>query len=94
MPHEQQGDFIAPVRPAPGAQQEVTMKLNVGGMDRTARFVAGVALAAVALLLPIDMGWRIAAGVVAAVALVTASVQFCPANALLGIDTYKGGEKK
>lgn len=70
------------------------MKLNVGGMDRTARFVVGVALAAVALLLPMDMTLRVVAGVVAAIALVTAAVQFCPANALLGIDTYKGGEKE
>lgn len=70
------------------------MKLNVGGIDRSARFVIGIALAAVAFIAPIDMIWRIIAGVIAAIALVTAVVQFCPANALLGINTYKGGENK
>ncbi len=66
------------------------MKLNVGGVDRTARFVVGVVLLVVAALAPIEMAWRIAALVVAVVALVTATVRFCPANALLGINTYKG----
>ncbi len=71
------------------------MKLNVGGMDRSARIIVGIALVAIAALVPIDTTWRIAAAVVAAVALVTAAVRFCPANALLGIDTSKGeGEKK
>jgi disulfide bond formation protein DsbB len=81
---------MAPAR----APREIIMKLNVGGMDRTARFIVGVVLVLVAALAPLDMVWRIVAGVVAAVALVTGAVQFCPANALLGIDTYKGGAEK
>lgn len=68
------------------------MKLNVGGMDRTGRIIIGIVLVLVAVLADIGTGWRIAAGVVAAIALVTAASRFCPANALLGIDTYKGGE--
>ena len=67
------------------------MKLNVGGADRTGRIVVGVVLVAVAVFAPIELAWRIVAGVIAAIALVTAAVRFCPANAVLGIDTYKGG---
>lgn len=68
------------------------MKLNVGGVDRTARIVVGIVLVAVAVLAPIETVWRIVAGVIAVIALATAATRFCPANALLGIDTYKGGE--
>lgn len=68
------------------------MKLNVGGIDRTGRIVVGIVLVLVAVFAPIGTIWQIVAGVIAAVALVTAAVQFCPANALLGIDTYKGGD--
>ncbi len=70
------------------------MKLNVGGMDRTARIIGGVVLVLVAALAPIDMTWRIVAGVIAVIALATATVRYCPANALLGIDTYKGETKE
>ncbi len=70
------------------------MKKNVGGMDRTARFVVGVILLIVAAVAPIDMVWRVVAAVVALVALVTATVRFCPANLLLGIDTCEPENKK
>ncbi len=70
------------------------MKPNVGGIDRNARIVAGIVLLIVGLLAPIGMTWRIVALVIAAVALVTAAVRFCPANAILGINTCKTEEKK
>lgn len=70
------------------------MKCNVGGIDRTGRIVIGVVLLAVGLAAPIEMTWRIVALVVAAIALVTAIVRFCPANAVFGINTCKGEEKK
>lgn len=72
------------------------MKCNVGGIDRTGRIVLGIVLLFVGLLAPIGMVWQVVALVVAAVALVTAVVQFCPANALFGINTCesKGEEKK
>lgn len=63
------------------------MKCNVGGADRAFRFVIGAALVAVGLLVPMSEGLRIAAFVVAAIALITAVIRFCPANAILGIDT-------
>jgi hypothetical protein len=69
------------------------MKLNVGGIDRTGRIVIGVVLVAFAAFAPVDVVWRVVAGVVAAIALVTAAIQFCPANALIGINTYKGDDK-
>jgi hypothetical protein len=48
----------------------------------------------VGLAAPISAFWQIVALVVAAVALVTAFVRFCPANYLLGINTCKLEEKK
>lgn len=70
------------------------MKHNVGGVDRIGRIVVGIVLLIVGLAAPIEMTWRIVALVVAAVALVTATVRFCPANWLLGINTCEREEKK
>lgn len=70
------------------------MICNVGGIDRTARIVLGIVLLIVGLAAPIDMTWRIVALVIAAIALVTATVRFCPANAILGINTCEGNGKK
>lgn len=63
------------------------MKCNVGGIDRTGRLVLGVVLLLVGLLAPLGMTWQIVVLVLAAVALVTGIVRFCPANALFGINT-------
>ena len=70
------------------------MKPNVGGIDRIGRFVIGVVLLIVGLAAPVSAMWQIVALVVAAIALITAVVQFCPLNALLGINTCKLEEKK
>lgn len=70
------------------------MKCNVGGIDRTGRIVLGVVLLIVGLAAPIEMTWRIVALVVAAIALITAVVRFCPANAIFGINTCGGEGKK
>ena len=70
------------------------MKCNVGGIDRTGRIVLGVALGVVGLAAPIGMTWMIVALVVAAIALITATVRFCPANAILGINTCECEQKK
>jgi hypothetical protein len=74
--------------------KEFIMKCNVGGIDRTGRIVLGVVLLLVGLVAPIDMTWRIVALVIAAVALVTAIMRFCPANWMLGINTCETEEKK
>jgi len=70
------------------------MKCNVGGIDRTGRIVLGVVLLIVGLVAPIELTWRIVVLVVAGIALVTATVRFCPANAILGINTCEGEAKK
>ena len=70
------------------------MKCNVGGIDRTGRIVIGIVLLVVGLAAPIEMIWRIVALVIAAIALVTAIVRFCPANAILGINSCEGEGKK
>jgi len=70
------------------------MKCNVGGIDRTGRIVLGIVLLIVGLVAPIELTWRIVALVVAGIALVTAIVRFCPANAILGINTCEGETKK
>lgn len=63
------------------------MKCNVGGIDRTGRIVIGIVLLLVGLAAPLDMIWRIVALVIAAIALLTGIVRFCPVNAILGINT-------
>ncbi|MEN6584440.1 MAG: DUF2892 domain-containing protein [Sulfuricella sp.] len=70
------------------------MKCNVGGMDRTGRIVLGIVLLVIGLLAPIETMWRIVALAVAAIALVTAIVRFCPANAIFGINTCESEGKK
>lgn len=70
------------------------MKPNVGGLDRNARLVVGIVLLVIGVAAPLDMTWRIIALVVAAIALVTATVRFCPVNAILGVNTCKSEEKK
>lgn len=70
------------------------MKCNVGGIDRTGRIVIGIVLLIVGLAAPVEMTWRIVVMVIAAIALVTAVVRFCPANAALGINTCEGEGKK
>lgn len=70
------------------------MNCNVGGIDRTVRIVAGIALLLIGLLAPIGAVWQAVALLIAAVALVTAFVRFCPANAMLGINTCGDAEKK
>ena len=69
------------------------MKCNVGGIDRTGRIVIGIALLVVGLAAPVEMTWRIVALAIAAIALITAIVRFCPANAVLGINTCEGKGK-
>lgn len=70
------------------------MRCNVGGIDRTGRIVIGIVLIVVGLLAPVEMAWRVAALVIAAIALVTAIVRFCPANAIFGVNTCEGEGKK
>ena len=69
------------------------MNCNVGGIDRTGRIALGVVLLIVGLAMPIEMVWRVAALVIAGIALVTAAIRFCPVNAMLGINSCEGRKK-
>ena len=70
------------------------MKCNVGGIDRIGRIVIGIVLIIVGFAAPVEMTWRIVMFVVAAIALVTAIVRFCPANAIFGINTCESTKKE
>jgi hypothetical protein len=63
------------------------MKCNVGGTDRIVRLLLAVVLVAIALLVPLEPWLRTTLYVVAAIALVTALVRFCPINRLIGLNT-------
>ena len=65
------------------------MKLspNVGGLDRTIRLSAGAVLILLALSGVLSGALAIAAYTIAAIALVTGFIRYCPANTLLGINT-------
>jgi hypothetical protein len=65
------------------------MKCNVGGADRTSRFVLGAALGSVGLFAEMSEKLRIGSFLVAAIAIGTAAVRYCPANSLLGVDTCR-----
>ncbi len=70
------------------------METNVGGLDRTARLVAGpllliVGIAAIAELLPLGTVVGAVAAVFGLVFLVTGLSRMCIINQLLGVDTSK-----
>ena len=60
------------------------MQTNVGGMDKLARLVVGLALLATTVIGPKTM-W----GLIGFAPLATALLNFCPAYTLLGINTGK-----
>jgi hypothetical protein len=64
------------------------MTRNVGGLDRGLRIVAGLVLLALGWFGP--LGWW---GLVGLVPLATALVGFCPAYALLGLNTCPVGRR-
>jgi hypothetical protein len=65
------------------------MKCNVGGADRTFRFVLGAALVGIGTFVDMSNSLRIAAFTVAAIAIGTAAIRYCPANSVFGIDTCR-----
>jgi hypothetical protein len=60
------------------------MKVNVGGVDRVVRIVAGLALISWAAL-GAGPGWAW----IGVLPLITGLVNFCPAYSMLGISTCK-----
>lgn len=69
------------------------MKCNVGGVDMVGRLILGLVFLAVGLAVPMSTILQVILFVVAAVALVTGIVRYCPANALLGINTCAAHDK-
>jgi hypothetical protein len=62
--------------------KEVSMKLNVGGIDRIVRIVAGLALIGLTLTGNIGVwGW------LGVVPLATGAIGWCPPYAIFGINT-------
>ncbi|MFQ5690387.1 MAG: DUF2892 domain-containing protein [Gemmatimonadota bacterium] len=63
------------------------MKCNVGGADRKFRLTLGVLLVVLNLIHILSGTVATIAWIVAAIAILTALLRFCPANSLLGVDT-------
>ncbi len=60
------------------------MKVNVGGVDKTARIVGGVVLLSLVFLLEGNFRWF---GLIGLVPLATGLLGWCPLYSVLGIDT-------
>ena len=60
------------------------MQANVGGMDKIARIVVGLALLAMTVVGPKTM-W----GLIGVVPLATGLLNFCPAYTLLGVNSCR-----
>jgi hypothetical protein len=74
----------SPLRRQPADQvlEDMTMKLNVGGLDRTLRIGAGLVLIGLAATGTVGAwGW------IGVVPLLTGAVGFCPVYPLLGLST-------
>lgn len=62
---------------------------NMGGPDRLARLVAGIALLLTGLFTASGAGWHVAAFAVGAVLVVTAISGICPGYWPFGLDTRR-----
>jgi hypothetical protein len=60
---------------------------NVGGLDRSLRWMAAIALLAIAFFVDLAGVWRMLAFVVGTTVLFTALFGYCPINAALGVNT-------
>ncbi len=77
----------------PQVKEERSMNCNVGGIDRAIRILAGSIIGVYAIWWgPATGGWHIVLYTVAAIALTTGLLKFCPVSALLGINTRRLNE--
>lgn len=60
------------------------MKTNVGNIDRTIRVIAGLAILSLFFIIEGDMRWFALVGLVP---LATATMRWCPAYTLIGVNT-------
>ncbi|HEU4684224.1 MAG TPA: DUF2892 domain-containing protein [Nitrospira sp.] len=63
------------------------MTCNVGGIERPIRMVLGILLIGIGAFTDLPAAGMAAALIVGAVALVTGAIGYCPAWALLGLNT-------
>jgi hypothetical protein len=66
---------------------EAPVKRNVGGADRTLRWIAGAGLLTLAFIVDMASGWRLLAFLIGVAAVLTALVRYCPINAAVRVDT-------
>jgi hypothetical protein len=66
----------------------MTMKANVGGSDKAARFIFG------GLIIAVGVYYQSWWGAIGLVPLLTASVSYCPAYSLLGFSSDKNTNQK
>lgn len=70
------------------------MTTNVGNLDRAVRWAIGVALILLGVLGVFTGALAIAGYIVAAIAIVTGSIRYCPLWSACNIDTRKGAAQK
>jgi len=68
------------------------MQCNVGRIDQAIRIIIGVVLLLVGFLAPLGFIWQVVVLILAAIALITGIVRFCPLWAVLGINTCGQGK--
>lgn len=68
------------------------MQCNVGRVDQAIRIIIGVVLLLVGLLIPLGLIWQVVVLVLAAIALITGIIRFCPLWSVLGINTCGRGK--
>jgi hypothetical protein len=66
------------------------MKANVGSVDRVIRIVAGLAILSLFFILDGNSRWFALIGLVP---LATATLRWCPAYSLIGVDTCSLGKR-
>jgi hypothetical protein len=67
----------------------MTLAKNVGGVDRTLRIVLGLLFLSIGLFGNLGTAGKTLSFVLAAAGLITGFLNYCPLNALLGINTCK-----
>ncbi len=70
------------------------MTANVGSLDRTIRGLVGAALILLGIFGVLNGTWAIAGYVVAAIALLTGTMRYCPLWSVFKINTAKSPAKK
>jgi len=70
--------------------EKLTMKANVGGVDKILRIVVGLGLLSLILILQGNARWW---GLIGLVPLLTGLVNFCPLYSMIGVNTCPTKDK-